>query len=309
MSLADELLNDFDDGDDEMLENDIKNGIKTEPLDDDIFKVPLPVDGLLKMKSGLTTVTQVAKLWHSEKLMSIKKQVEEYSAKVRTGENCKGTIETDPEYQLIVEANNINVDIDNEIGIIHKFVREKYSKRFPELESLIMIPQEYLYTVREIGNDIDKVKSSEVLGQFLTQATIMVVSVTASATQGHMLTIEELDSIEEACTLAQDLTMLKMKIFEYVQSRMNIFVPNLSAIVGSSTAAKLMGSAGGLTNLARMPSCNVLMVGKEKKSQLGMSQSSIKPHTGHIYYCPLVQEAPPGNCYLGFSSNNAIFKV
>lgn len=297
MSLADELLNDFDDGDDELLENEIKNGIKTEPMDDtsdDVFKVPLPVDGLLKIKGGLTTVRQVAKLWDSEKLMNIKQQVEQYSSKVRKAEDFKGSVETDSEYQLIVEANNVSVDIDNEIGIIHKFVKEKYSKRFPELESLVMIPQEYLYTVRELGNDIDKVKSSEVLSQFLTQATIMVVSVTASATQGLMLTIDELDSIEDACTLAQNLNMLKMRIFEYVESRMNLFAPNLTTIVGSSTAAKLMGSAGGLTNLARMPSCNVLMVGKEKKSQLGMSQSSTKPHTGHIYYCPLVQEAPLG---------------
>lgn len=297
MSLADELLNDFEDGrEDETLENDIKGEIKTEPMDDegaeDIFKVPFPPNSD-KVKGGLTSVRQVAKLWDSDKLKNIKEQVEEYSSKVRKAEELKGTIETDPEYQLIVEANNVSVDVDNEIGNIHKFVKEKYAKRFPELESLVMNPQEYLYTVRELGNDVDKVKSSEVLSQFLTQATIMVVSVTASATQGTMLTEEELDSIEEACTLAQDLNMLKMRIFEYVESRMNLFVPNLTNIVGSCTAAKLMGSAGGLTNLSRMPSCNVLVVGKEKKTQLGLSQSTMKPHTGHIYYCPLVQEAPP----------------
>lgn len=38
---------------------------------------------------------------------------------------------------------------------------------------------------------------------------------------------------------------------------MNILAPNLSAIVGTTTAAKLLGVAGGLTGLAKMPSCNV----------------------------------------------------
>ena len=43
----------------------------------------------------------------------------------------------------------------------------------------------------------------------------------------------------------------------YVSSRMNVLAPNLSAIVGTTTAAKLLGVAGGLSALAKMPSCNV----------------------------------------------------
>ena len=43
----------------------------------------------------------------------------------------------------------------------------------------------------------------------------------------------------------------------YVSSRMNVLAPNLSAIVGTTTAAKLLGVAGGLAGLAKMPACNV----------------------------------------------------
>lgn len=57
-------------------------------------------------------------------------------------------------------------------------------KRFPELESLVVEQLEYLITVKELGNDLDRTKNNEILQQFLTQATIMVVSVTASTTQG-----------------------------------------------------------------------------------------------------------------------------
>jgi U4/U6 small nuclear ribonucleoprotein PRP31 len=41
--------------------------------------------------------------------------------------------------------------------------------------------------------------------------------------------------------MAIELNNLKQRIFEYVESRMAFIAPNLSAIVGASTAAKLMG--------------------------------------------------------------------
>lgn len=68
--------------------------------------------------------------------------------------------------------------------VIHKMIRDVYSKRFPELESLVVEPLSYVMTVKELGNDLEQAKNNEALQQFLTQATIMVVSVTASTTQG-----------------------------------------------------------------------------------------------------------------------------
>lgn len=35
-----------------------------------------------------------------------------------------GPIEEDPEYKIIVTANNLSVDIDNEILIIHKVTKK-----------------------------------------------------------------------------------------------------------------------------------------------------------------------------------------
>lgn len=41
--------------------------------------------------------------------------------------------------------------------------------------------------------------------------------------------------------MAVELNNCKSKIFEYVESRMAFIAPNLSIIVGASTAAKIMG--------------------------------------------------------------------
>jgi hypothetical protein len=47
-------------------------------------------------------------------------------------------------HRLLVKCNRLAVDIDNEIVIVHNFIRDKYRLKFPELESLV--GQIMLYT-------------------------------------------------------------------------------------------------------------------------------------------------------------------
>uniref|UniRef100_G1R345 U4/U6 small nuclear ribonucleoprotein Prp31 n=1 Tax=Nomascus leucogenys TaxID=61853 RepID=G1R345_NOMLE len=204
-----------------------------------------------------------------------------------------GPVEAAPEYRVIVDANNLTVEIENELNIIHKFIRDKYSKRFPELESLVPNALDYIRTVKELGNSLDKCKNNENLQQILTNATIMVVSVTASTTQGQQLSEEELERLEEACDMALELNASKHRIYEYVESRMSFIAPNLSIIIGASTAAKIMGVAGGLTNLSKMPACNIMLLGAQRKTLSGFSSTSVLPHTGYIYHSDIVQSLPP----------------
>jgi len=56
-----------------------------------------------------------------------------------------------------------------------------------------------------------------------------------------LLNDNELFEVREACDMAIDLNQLKMKVYEYVESRMTYIAPNLSVIVGASTAAQIMG--------------------------------------------------------------------
>ena len=49
----------------------------------------------------------------------------------------------------------------------------------------------------------------------------------------------------------------KAAILRLVQLRMHRIAPNLSSAVGTEIAARLMGVAGGLSQLSKMPACNV----------------------------------------------------
>ena len=285
MSLADELLADLEEGGEEL--DTIEEGDETEI--NDVDDIGMEID----RQGSNVTVRSVAKLKDSVELEKILSEIEYYSSRPKRNA-VAGPVEADPEYKLIVDANNMTVEIDNEINVIHQFTKDLYCKRFPELESLVPTPLEYIGTVKELGNNIlEKSKNNEVLQDILTSATIMVVSVTASTTQGVELSEADLATVMEGCDMAIELNKSKGKIFEYVESRMTFIAPNLSIIVGASIAAKLMGTAGGLTNLSKMPACNILLLGSQKRTLAGFSSTSILPHTGFIYHSELVQKMPP----------------
>ncbi|XP_002742415.1 U4/U6 small nuclear ribonucleoprotein Prp31-like [Saccoglossus kowalevskii] len=284
MSLADELLADLEEiaeeGEEPEISNEQDDGI------DDIQDVPMEMD-----TNSAESIKNIAKLRDGQQLKKIMAQIEYYEKK-KTKSGAAGPVEADPEYQLIVEANNLTVEIDHEIDVIHKFCRDHYMKRFPELESLVPGASDYMNTVKELGNKLEKAKTNEKLQEILTPAVIMIVSVSASTTQGQLMEEDELNRVYEACDMAMDLNEAKLKVLAYVESRMSFIAPNLSIIVGASTAAKLMGAAGGLSHLSRMPSCNILVLGTQKKTMMGFSSTVTNPHTGYIYYCDLVQATP-----------------
>uniref|UniRef100_A0A4W6D2U4 U4/U6 small nuclear ribonucleoprotein Prp31 n=1 Tax=Lates calcarifer TaxID=8187 RepID=A0A4W6D2U4_LATCA len=246
MSLADELLADLEEAGDEGEDGLYPEGEEGESdgeatqgrTEGGLEDIPeeMEVD-----YSKAESVTSIAKLRNSKQFSEIIDKISAYIGKQRKNSEVSGPVEADPEYRLIVAANNLTVEIDNELNIIHKFTRDKYSKRFPELESLVPDSLDYIRTVKELGNNLEKCKNNETLQQILTNATIMVVSVTASTTQGSLLSEEELKQLEEACDMALELNQSKHRIYEYVESRMSFIAPNLSIIVGASTAAKIMG--------------------------------------------------------------------
>ncbi|VDN14880.1 unnamed protein product [Dibothriocephalus latus] len=145
-----------------------------------------------------------------------------------------------------------------------------------------------------LGNDIlERSKQTNLLATFLTPATIMVVSVTASTTQGSPLEPDVLKRATDACVMAIELCEMRATILAYVESRMSLISPNVSVLIGASTAAKLMGHAGGLTALSKMPSCNILVLGAQKRCLSGFSSNASLPHTGYIYHSDMVQKLPP----------------
>lgn len=73
---------------------------------------------------------------------------------------------------------------------------------------------------------------------------------------------------------------------------MSNLAPNLCEVVGRTCAAKLIAAAGGLDELAKIPACNIQVMGSQKKSLLG--QSKVGKHLYHGFFgeLPEVENAP-----------------
>ncbi|KAL8109872.1 hypothetical protein AgCh_025823 [Apium graveolens] len=166
-----------------------------------------------------------------------------------------------------------------------------YRLKFPELESLVHHPTDYARVVKKIGNEVDLTLVD--LQGLLPSAIIMVVSVVASTTSGKPLLAEDLCKTVEACDRVLMLDSEKKKVLDFVESRMAKIAPNLSAILGSSVAAKLIGAAGGLSALTKTPACNFRLLGAKRKHLAGFSTMSCQFLEGYIEQTEIFQSAPP----------------
>lgn len=214
----------------------------------------------------------------------------------------EGAIEDNPEYKLLTKSNTFSTSIDDNAVIVHKYIRDHYSGRFPELETLLGDPMEYTKAVATIGNGpMDKVRDlaaapSELVGQplnaVISKQNLLNVTVEATTTKGQPLPEIELSAVLGACGTMLFLEKAKKTLTKFVESRMNLFAPNLTRLIGSTTAAQLLNARGGLTALASTPAANLPNVGA-KRLQSGLSTNVNMRNQGFLYESPLILRFRP----------------
>lgn len=242
-------------------------------------------------------------LFNSNILDLALQKIEYYRQQASTQTTNVGNIEDHPEYHLLTQSNSLSTQIDGEVALVHKFIRDHYSTRFPELERLVTTPLEYAKVVSIIGNgpmDSESIKALQTatnnplgvgLKAVLDGPSLMVVTVEATTSKGHEMSEEELNRVRQACAMIVSLHKAKQILKEYVQSRMNIFAPNLTALVGSLTAAQLLNAAGGLTGLSKTPACNIPSWGS-KKRQAGLATNIGVRQQGYLFNSEMIRGIP-----------------
>ncbi|ETN36243.1 uncharacterized protein HMPREF1541_08520 [Cyphellophora europaea CBS 101466] len=337
-TLADELLNDFEDSASEQGDEnnefqpgdengETSNGLKHEEGmevdanedemegaeeeeearrriggDDDLEDADDAKAKVEKMKlGGVSDVRNVAGLM--KQLQPVLEKIAHYQsippAQRTTG---VGSIEDDPEYKLLTQSNSLSTQIDSEIILVHKFIRDHYSTRFPELETLVSNPLAYAKTVAILKNgpldNINKIANSpdNIIGAplraVLDGPTLMVVNVEGVQSRGQEMSEGELQATLRACEMTLQLDKAKTILTQYVQSRMDIFAPNLTALIGSLTAAQLLNFAGGIKGLAKTPDRNIPAMGSKKQRQSGLATNVGIRQQGYLYHSPIIQELP-----------------
>jgi U4/U6 small nuclear ribonucleoprotein PRP31 len=114
------------------------------------------------------------------------------------------------EYPLIVASNELVVQIDADIARLHRYIRDLYAPKFPELESLVAAPVDYVRVVQRVGNAMDL--SQVPLEGLLPAHTVMVVKIAATTTTGRPLPDQQLQQLMRACDDVLQLEEYKRKV-------------------------------------------------------------------------------------------------
>lgn len=215
-----------------------------------------------------------------------------------------GLVEDNPEYQLLTKSNTFSTYIDDHKLEVLKFIRDHYSTRFPELETLLADPLEYTYAVATIGNGpLERIKeltssTDNVIGQSLEKLImrhkLITVITEATITKGQALPETEAAAVQDACSTMLKLERARKTLNDFVESRMNLFAPNLTRLLGSSTAAQLLNARGGLTNLANTRASNISAIGSKRAvSGLATNIGVRSQGQGYLYESDLVRGFRP----------------
>ncbi|PRP81545.1 hypothetical protein PROFUN_10907 [Planoprotostelium fungivorum] len=286
-TLADEFMDDFGEEEGEEEEQTEETKEEEEEEEDPEMKDIVAEDPSTMQVElpSAAEIKQITKLAYGARLKNLVAKIE---TEITPG---LSKLSSEEEYDLIVDANNMAVEITDDITRIHKFVQDRYAKKFPELSNIVFNPLDYARVVQRLGNEEDLTKID--LSDILPSATIMVLTVTATTTQGEPLAEEELKTVMDAVTASFALDESRTKIVTYVESRMNKIAPSLSILLGTGVAAKIMSAAGGLSALSKLPAGTIMSLGRNRKSIPGLASTVASRHIGFINETEVVTKAPP----------------
>ena len=197
---------------------------------------------------------------------------------------------------------DVAVSTADELTRLHKVLRDYYSIRFPELETLVTNPIDYAKTVAVLQNgplDDIKAKANSAdnmvgapLKAILDGPSLMVVAVEGTTTRGREMTESELKNVLDTCAKILKLDRERTQLTESIQSRMNEIAPNLTTLIGPETAAQFLNQTGGLRQLAKIPACNLPSQGSNRRDGLGFATNTSIRSQGFLYHSPIIQDVP-----------------
>ncbi|RHZ60226.1 U4/U6-U5 snRNP complex subunit PRP31 [Aspergillus thermomutatus] len=197
---------------------------------------------------------------------------------------------------------DVAVSTTDELTRLHKSLRDHYSIRFPELETLVTNPIDYAKTVAILKNgplnDIKALSSSAdnmvgaPLKSILDGPSLMVVAVEGTTTRGREMTESELKAVLDTCERILKLDRERTALTQSIQSRMSQIAPNLAALIGPETAAQFLNQTGGLKELAKIPACNLAAQGSKRSEGLGFATNIGIRAQGFLYHSPLIKDIP-----------------
>ncbi len=241
-------------------------------------------------------------------------KLQAHLASIESQSQSASAIITDQEeaYSSMTTSNKYLMSIQSVISKAHADLTIAYKTKFPELEDLLPNPISYKNAIKVIQNEMDLTLINDELNSIakLSSNQIITLSVASSTTAGQPLSKEQLDHVNECIKYIDQVLDIKERLIKHVTQLMESLAPNSCVLIGPTLAARMVSTAGGISELSRIPACNLQVLGQHKAtsaSRAGMSTSiaaaasasvasggnvAYKPHEGILSECDLYRAVP-----------------
>ncbi|KAK6203094.1 splicing factor [Scheffersomyces amazonensis] len=236
-------------------------------------------------------------------LAEIKSKIEEYSSHNDQDEDYwelinSITSDSEPqsqEYRFILSINELSTIINQEITTFYSLVKLQYKVVFPELESIVINPIDYVKIVCIIKQDLKGIRTYESeLKPFITNEKILVIIMAAlqQVTNQFILNDQDLHKLLSCCRLVLELDDLLHDLSSFISQKLSKIAPNVNAIIGSITTSQLLIATGSLKQLALTQACNLPAIGVRDLSSQTKNVSKVIRQTGYLYHSDIVKYLP-----------------
>jgi nucleolar protein 56 len=180
-------------------------------------------------------------------------------------------------------------DLDKILNLLAGRVREWYGLHFPELDRLVEKHDSYIRLVHSLGSR--ESFSFDALAKLgIPQDKATQISASAEKSSGAEMSGTDLEWLREVCGTVLELYGLREAAEKYTDKIMGEVAPNMTSVLGAVLSAKLISMAGGLENIAKMPSSTLQVLGAEKALFRTLKTGARPPKHGIIFqYAPIHQ--------------------
>ena len=176
----------------------------------------------------------------------------------------------------VIQAVSAYDEIEKDVNVLVERLREWYSLHFPEMDKKIKDHEKYA-EFAFYGN------RAEIEDKNLQKL--------AKASVGANLEENDYKIIKRFTARILELYKLRDVLNKYIEKRMKEIAPNVESLAGGSIGARLIKSAGGLENMAKMPSSTIQVLGAEKALFRHLKTKAKGPKYGYIFQCPSIHNA------------------
>jgi len=191
---------------------------------------------------------------------------------------------------LVVQAVEALDDLDKTLNLFAGRIREWYGLHFPELTRLINNHEVYVKLVYSLGKR-ENFSEKNLSKHGLPEGKISQVVRAAQTSMGADLHDVDVEQIQAFCAQFLSLHSARRKIEKYLEDLMEEEAPNISTLTGPVLGARLIALAGGLENLAKMPSSTIQVLGAEKALFRSLTTGARPPKHGVLFQHALVHGA------------------